>query len=187
MNFNFVLEMYYWLFNKPYFKVMIVKDMEKIKTIIQLVASTEKGKDVAIIDKSLKRAWWIMPEVCFRDGKKFLMTCDIDNAVPLVENIKIITTGNLFLKEITITRLRRAQVKQGDKQTTGKPIKFVGAEFPPSLLFEKLGAFFVTQTVKPAPNAWEEKKWVFIGFAAALVIVVYLVLQSGVLQTMSAV
>jgi hypothetical protein len=182
---NFIYELWYWLFNVPYFKVMIVKDMEKIKTLIQKVASTEKGKDIAIIDKSLKRAWYIMPEVCFRDGKKFLMTCDIDNAVALVEDIKIITTGNLFIKEITITRLRNAKLKQGEKETTGKPIKFVGVEFPPTLLFEKIAAYFVTQTIKPAPNAWEEKKWIFIALAFALVAIVYLILQSGVLNKMN--
>jgi hypothetical protein len=185
MNFNAIYEMWYWLFNVSYYKVTIVKDMEKIKTLIQKVASTEKGKDIAIIDKSLKRAWWIMPEVCFRDGKKFLMMCDIDNAVPLVEDIKIITTGNRFLKEITITRLRRAGVKAGEEKTTGKPIRFVGAEFPPTLLFEKTAAFFVKETIKPAPNAWEEKKWIFISAFIALVVLGYLVLQSGILQQMN--
>jgi hypothetical protein len=179
--------MYYWLFNKPYYKVTILKDMEKIKNIIQLVASTEKGKDIAIIDKSLKRAWWIMPEVCFRDGKKFLMHCDIDNAVPLVEDVKIITSGNLFIKEITITRLRKAAIEQGQKETSGKPIKFSGAEFPPTLLYEKISAYFVTQTVKPAPNVWEEKKWVFIAVAGAFVVIVYLILQSGILNKMNGV
>ena len=32
-------ELYYWIFNIPYYKVMVVKDMEKIKEI------TQKGKN----------------------------------------------------------------------------------------------------------------------------------------------
>lgn len=179
-------EAYYWIFNIPYYKVLVVKDMEKIKYIIQKVSTTEKGKDIAIIDRPLKMAWWTLPELCFRDGKKFLMTVDIDNAIPLVEDIKVITEGNLFIKEISISRLTRAPVRPGEQPTSGKPKRFVEIYFPPTLLFQKIEAHFVKETLKNQPSKWEELKWAIIAGFAALVIIAYLFLQSGALNQMGA-
>jgi hypothetical protein len=176
------LQLWYWIFNTPYYQVMIVKDMEKIKTIIQKVSSTEQGKDIAIIDRALKCAWWLIPEVCFRDGKKFLMTVDIENAVPLVEDIKIITEGDLFIKEISITRLTKAPLKYGEIEKSGKPKKFVEVYFPPTLLFEKMKGHFVRQTLAEPESPWAEKKWAIIGVGVCVVIIVFLVLQSGILN-----
>lgn len=182
MNFNAITELYYWIFNIPYYKVLVVKDMEKIKYIVQKIANTKDGRDIAIIDTSLKCAWWTMPELCFRDGKKFLMTVDLENAVPLVEDIKIVTEGNLFIREISIKRLTKAALKLGEVEKSGKPKRFTEIYFPPTLLFEKIKAHFVKETLKNPPSVWEEKKWVFIALIAGIVIIVYLVLQSGVLN-----
>jgi hypothetical protein len=187
MNFNALYEMYFWIFNVPYYKVMVVKDMEKIKYLVQKVATTETGKDIAIIDRALKMAWWTMPEVCFRDGKKFLMTVDIENAVPLVEDTKVITTGDLFIKEISITRLTKASLKIGEIEKSGKPKRFVEVYFPPTLLFEKLNPHFVKEVLKNPPSAWEEKKWAIIGVFICLTVMLYFILQSGVLTRMSGV
>lgn len=184
MGFDALTEMYYWIFNIPYYKVLIVKDMEKIKYIIQKVATTEKGKDIAIIDKPLKMAWWTLPELCFRDGKKFLMTCDIDNAIPLVEDIKVITEGNLFIKEISISRLTKAAIKVGDIEKSGKAKRFVEIYFPPTLLFQKINAHFVKETLSNPPSKWEELKYAIIAGFAALVIIAYLFLSSGALTSM---
>lgn len=184
---DFLTEAYYWIFNIPYYKVLVVKDMEKIKYIIQKVSSTEKGKDIAIIDRPLKMAWWTLPELCFRDGKKFLMTVDIENAIPLVEDIKVITEGNLFIKEISIARLTKAPVnprKPGEPEKSGKPKRFVEIYFPPTLLFQKIEAHFIKETLKNQPSKWEELKWVFIAAVIGLVVVVYLLLQSGILSSM---
>jgi hypothetical protein len=179
-----ITKIWYWVFNTPYYQVTVVKDMEKIKTIIQKVATTEKGKDIAIIDKSLKAAWWVMPEVCFRDGKKFIMFVDIENAIPLVEDIKVVTQGEIFIKEISISRLTKAALKLGDIEKSGKAKRFVEIYFPPTLLFEKLDAHFVKETLKNPPSAWEEKKWAIIGVAVVCLIGLFLVLQSGVLNRM---
>lgn len=176
---NAITEAYYWIFNIPYYKVLVVKDMEKVKYIIQKVATTEKGKDIAIIDRPLKMAWWTLPELCFRDGKKFLMTVDIDNAIPLVEDIKVITQGNLFIKEISISRLTKAPVRAGDPEPSGKPKRFVEIYFPPTMLFQKIEAHFIKETLKNAPSKWEELKWVFIAMIAGAVVVFYMLLSSG--------
>lgn len=175
-------EIYFWVFNIPYYKVTVVKDMEKIKEIVQKVATTEKGKDIAIIDRSLKMAWWKLPELCFRDGKKFLMFVDIDNAIPLVEDIKVITEGNLFIKEMSIARLTKAQIRVGDIEKSGKAKRFVEIYFPPTLLFQKINAHFVKETLSNPPSKWEELKYAIIAGFIALVAIVYLFLQSGALN-----
>jgi len=180
--FDKFLQIYWWIFNKPYYKVTIVKDMEIIKTIVQRVDATERGRDIAIIDTSLKMAWWLMPEVCFRKGNVFLMTVDIENAVPLVEDIKIITQGDIFIREISIKRLTKAPLQVGGVEKSGKAKKFVEVYFPPTLLFEKTKAFMVKQVMAEPPNAWAEKKWAIIGVAALVVVAIFLVLQSGVLN-----
>ena len=177
-------EIYYWVFNIPYYKVMVVKDMEKIKELTQKVTSSEKGLDIAIIDKSSKMAWWILPELCFRDGKKFLMTVDIDNAVPLVEDIKVVTEGDLFIKEISITRLTKAPIRVGDIEKSGKAKRFVEIYFPPTLLFQKLNAHFVKETLSNPPSKWEELKYAIIAGVVGLVIIAWMVLSSGALNTM---
>lgn len=177
-------EFYYWIFNIPYYKVLIVKDMEKIKYITQKVASTEKGLDIAIIDRPLKMAWWMLPELCFRDGKKFLMTCDIDNAVPLVEDIKVITEGEMFIKEISISRLTKAPIKVGDIEKSGKAKKFVEIYFPPTLLFQKINAHFVKETLSNPPSKWEELKVALIAGVIGIVIIFYMLFQSGTLNSM---
>lgn len=174
-----LIEFYYWIFNMPYYKVMVVKDMEKIKEIVQKVNSTEKGKDIAILDRKLKMAWWIVPELCFRDGKKFLMTCDIDNAVPLVEDVKVITEGNLFIKEINISRLTKAPLQVGDIEKSGKAKKFMEIYFPPTLLFQKINAHFVKETLSNPPSKWEELKWAIIAGFIALCVIAYMVISSG--------
>jgi hypothetical protein len=177
-------ELYYWIFNIPYYKVMVVKDMEKIKEITQKVSSNQKGMDIAIIDKSSKMSWWILPELCFRDGKKFLMTVDIDNAIPLVEDIKVITEGNLFIKEISITRLTKAPIRVGDVEKSGKAKRFVEIYFPPTLLFQKINAHFVKETLSNPPSKWEELKVAIIAGVIGVVIIFYMLFQSGTLNSM---
>lgn len=177
-------EFYYWVFNIPYYKVLIVKDMEKIKYITQKVSSSEKGLDIAIIDRPLKMAWWMLPELCFRDGKKFLMTVDIDNAVPLVEDIKVITEGTMFIKEISIARLTKAPIKVGDIEKSGKAKKFVEIYFPPTLLFQKINAHFVKETLSNPPSKWEELKVAIIAGVIGIVIIFYMLFQSGTLNNM---
>lgn len=186
MNFNAIYEIYYWIFNKAYYKAMIVKDMEKIKTVVQRVEDKEKGKDIALIDTKLKKAWFLMPEVCFRDTKKFLMTCDIDNAIPLVEDVKIVTDAvmkNTFVREISITRLTSSQFTLEELQRgKGNPKKFTAVYFPPQVLFEMLDGHFVKETLANPPSLWAEKKWVFIALIFGIVVIVYLLLNSGLLS-----
>lgn len=177
-------ELYYWILNIPYYKVMVVKDMEKVKWIVQKVATTEKGMDIAIIDRSLKMAWWTLPELCFRDGKKFLMTVDIDNAIPLVEDIKVITEGDMFIKEISITRLTKAPIKVGDIEKSGKAKRFVEIYFPPTLLFQKINAHFVKETMSNPPSKWEELKYAIIACVIGVVIIFYMLFSSGTLNNM---
>jgi hypothetical protein len=170
---------YWWIFNTPYYSVVIVQDMEKIKTIIQKLTDGKDGKDIAIIDRKLKRAYWKIPELCFRDGKKFIMYCDINNAIPLVMDSKIETTTGLITKKVTIDRLKNSPIFNSKQ---GKPIQFNEIAFPPTVLFQIIDGHFVKQVSSKPPSVWEEKKWTIIGVAVCIVVIVYFVLSSGVLS-----
>jgi hypothetical protein len=170
---------YWWIFNIPYYSVVIVQDMEKIKTIIQKVTDGKQGKDIAIVDRKLKRAWWKIPELCFRDGKKFIMYCDLDNAIPLVEDIKVETSGGIIIKRVTITRLKNTPIFDIKK---GKPKEFSEITFPPTSLFMLIDGHFVKQIGSKPPSVWEEKKWTIIGVALVIALIVYMLLASGIFQ-----
>jgi len=170
-------EMWYYIFNTPYYKVSVLEDMEVIKTIIQPVISKERGYDIAIVDKKLKKAWWKIPAICFRDGKKFLMLADIKNAVPLVEEVKVNTSDGLFVKEVTLTTLTEEIDSRENHTGTGK--KFVKIAYPPTMLFQELEAHFVRESIKNPPSKWEEQKWIWITLIIGVVIVVVMYLTSG--------
>ena len=170
-------EMWFYIWNKPYYKVSVLEDMEIIKTIIQPVVSNEKGYDIAIIDKKLKMAWWKIPSICFRDGKKFLMMVDINNAIPLVEEIKVKTSDGILVKEVTLKTL----TEQIDSRTehSGKGKKFIKIAYPPTILFQELEAHFVKESLKNPPSKWEEQKWIWITLIIAVAGVAIFYLTSG--------
>lgn len=142
------IEVFYWVFNIPYYRMMIVKDMEVLKILIQPVMANKKikGSEFAFIDAKGKRAWFKMPEACFRDGKKFIGILDVDNAIQLVEETKFKVDGDgLIIKEMTITQLKNNTIEITDEKI-GKMKKFVTA-FPTSLLFEICSSHFVVSAL----------------------------------------
>ncbi len=168
-------EMWYYIWNTPYYKVTVLSDMEVVRTIIQPLVSKEKGFDIAIIDKKLKMAWWKIPEICFRDGKKFLMTVDTDNAIPLVEDKKVTSTGGVIIKEVTLTVLTQSQI-ESDMKRNGRGKKFMKLQYPPTMFFQEIEAHFVKEGLKPEESKWEQQKWIWITLilATAGVIVFFL-------------
>ena len=170
--------LYYWIFNIPYFSIIILNDNERIKTIIQKVTEGKKGRDIAIIDRKLKRAWAKKENRCYKDGKKFIMHAKLENAIPMIEDTQTISSGDIIVKEIKIK-----QLKNNIKETLGLPIKFIEQDyFSSRMLFDLLDAFFLKQALSSPPSVWEEKKWAIIGVAICIVIIIYLVLSSGVLN-----
>jgi len=172
-----IKEMWFYIWNKPYYKVSVLEDMEVIKTIIQPVVSKEKGYDIAIIDKKLKMAWYKIPAICFRDGKKFLMTVDINNAIPLIEERKITTSGEVIIKEVTLSVLK----EQIDSRLshTGKGKTFVKIQYPPTIFFQEIEAHFVKEALKNPPSKWEEQKWIWITLIIGIVVVIIFYLTSS--------
>lgn len=154
------IEMYYWIFNIPYYRIMVVKDMEVLKTLIQPVSASKKSKgaNIAFIDAKGKRAWFKMPENCFRDGKKFIGIVDVDNAIQLIDSERVIVEGSgLIVKEMTINQLK-SNVISLKEEKVGKMKKFVTA-FPTQLLYEICSAHFVTEALS---NPKEKTDWTLV-------------------------
>lgn len=154
------IEMYYWIMNIPYYRIMVVKDMEVLKTLIQPVMASKKikGSEFAFVDVKGKRAWFKMPEACFRDGKKFIGIVDVDNAIQMVEETKVKVEGSgLIIKEMTITTLKNSVLEISDEKL-GKMKKFVTA-FPTTLLYEICSAHFVREALA---NPKEKTDWTLI-------------------------
>jgi hypothetical protein len=163
------IEMYYWIFNIAYYRIMVVKDMEVLKTLIQPVIASPKlnGSDFAFIDKKGKKAWFKMPENCFRQGKRFIGMVDVDNAIQLIEDTKVKVEGDgLIIKEMTITTLKSSMIAVSDEKT-GKMKKFVTA-FPTQLLFEICSAHFVREALK---NPKEKQDWSLVVIILILAVV----------------
>lgn len=172
MNFK---EIYYWLFNIPYYKIMVVKEMEIVGHLIQKVIEKPKKKmdgfDIAIIDIKRKKAWLKMPENCFRDGKKFIGIVDIDNAIQLVDETKVQVEGSgIIVKEMTITRLKESVVEINNDK--GKMKKFVTA-FPAQLMFEMLEGHFVNLSLKN-PKDKPDYTFVLIAIIALIGLLVFM-------------
>jgi hypothetical protein len=149
-----LIEIWYYIWATPYYKVTVINDMEKIKEIIQPVISKTKGYNIAIVDKKLKMAWWKIDGICFRDGKKFLMTVDINNAIPLIEKKKVETSGDLLIKEISMSQMIEENVDLRNEKS-GKGKNFVKIEYPPTVLFQEIEALFVKEVISEPPNKWE--------------------------------
>lgn len=176
-----LIEYYYWIFNIPYYKCYVVKDQEIVKTVIQTLTASKDGENLAIVSSSMKKAWWKIPEICFRRGKTFIMYLPLDNAIPLVENIKIVTTGDLFIKEITSKQLTK-EILSGKKEPSGKAIRFSEVIFPPDLLHEALRGHFVLETIANAPSVLEEYWKIALVIGVALVLIFWMITSNGMLS-----
>ena len=176
--FDAFYKLYFWVFNIPYYSVIVTSNGEKLKTIIQKVTDGKNGADIAIIDRKLKKAW--TKETIYKDGKKFIGVVNIHNAIALTEIPIIESEGDILIKETTTKKLKSKLI---DFKKDGVPMRLAEKDyFPSTILFEKLDGHFVKQTIAKPPNAWEDKKWAIIGVAVCVVVIFYFVLSSGVLK-----
>ena len=177
-----LLEFYYYLSDKPYFSVIVLSNGRKVKRFIQLAAGIEKGEDFFLISKSLKASWW-KPETPIIDGKKFLTFVDLNNAIPLkIESKVVYTDSEYFIREKTILTISEDVEKQKKNKKDGKPLNLTEITFPPSLLFQKVEAHFVKEIQAVPPSKWEELKWVFIAGFVVLGFLGWQVISSGALN-----
>lgn len=167
MGLEFIYEIYYYFLNTAYYKVMVLKDGEKVKTIIQKEPSSEMGTDNFIISDKLKCAWFKAKERCFRDGKKFLMFVDINNAFPLViSTSELVVKDRLFNRTVKVTEFKIDDRIQMDKET-GWPIKFVELNLAPTIVYQALEANFVKKI-----NSEEKGKWDWLALPLIILFVV---------------
>lgn len=155
-------EMYYYLTGKPYFVVYVVSNSRRVKKFIQLASSKQKGEDFFLINQSLKCSWW-KPETPILDGLKFICFVDLNNAIPLrIEKEIVYTDDEWFIKEQQKITITEDIEKQKINKKSGKSLNLIEISFPPTLLFQKVEAHFVKETLSTPPNKWDELKWVFI-------------------------
>lgn len=156
------VEIYYYITGKPYFLVYVISNSRRIKKFIQLASSKQKGEDFFLINQSLKCSWW-KPETPILDGLKFITFVDLNNAIPLkIEKEIVFTDGEWLVKEQEKITISEDKEKQKLNKKSGKSLNLIEISFPPTLLFQKVEAHFVKETLSTPPSKWEELKWVFI-------------------------
>jgi hypothetical protein len=157
-----ITEIYYYLTNKPYFMVYVISNSRRVKKFIQLASSKQKGEDFFLINQSLKCSWW-KPETPILDGLKFVTFVDLNNAIPLrIEKEIVYTDDEWLIKEQKKITISEDIEKQKVNKKSGKSLNLIEISFPPTLLFQKVEAHFVKETLSTPPSKWEELKWVFI-------------------------
>jgi hypothetical protein len=174
-----ILELYYLIMNKPYFKVFILSNGRKVKSFIQLAIANEFPEGLAdfLICKSIKSAWW-KPNNPIIDGVKFVVYVKTNNAIPL----KFVTqktyeeNGEYLINEY-ITETISEDTDKPHKD--GAPETLAEIAYPPTVLFQELEAVFVTETLTPPPSKVEEMgkylPWILIAGA----IIIFMVINKG--------
>ena len=177
-----IMELIYYVTNKPYFKVFVISNGRRVKKFIQLADSKQKGEDFFLISKSLKCSWW-KPSYPVIDGQKFLTFVDLNNAIPLkFEQVIEYEDTEYFVKETKKINISEDVEKQFKNKKNGKPLELVEISFPPTLLFQKVEAHFVKEILSLPPDKWEQLKWVFIAGIIVVGFVAWQLMSSGTLQ-----
>jgi hypothetical protein len=120
----------------------------------------------------------------FIDGKKFVCVLDVEEAIPLYEDVTTSTIEDgIFIKKTTVTKLKEdknEQKKVGGKvkQKTGMPIKLKEIGIIPSMLFEMLQGNAVIQVNSKPPSKYEALAPVFIVLVIVLGVVLWTLITS---------
>lgn len=104
-------ELVYWIFNTPYYRIKIVKDMEILKTFTRKVLEeNDKNSSDFLISEDMRKCWIALKNNCFRDGKAFECYADVDNCIPLIDSTKILEMkkymNGLITKEVSIKEVK---------------------------------------------------------------------------------
>jgi len=174
-----IIELWYYIWNTPYIEAHILKDQRIIGTVIQKIIGG-KNEEIQIVYKK-KYGWIILPNIAFVKKSKFIMFLDLENCIPLMEEKRIISDGNLFITEKTFTTLKESNIKFTDFNTdkSGKGKIFKSAIIPPTLFHQIVSAHFIHETLKNPSDDWENKKWIVIIIVLGLVgvIITYLIMN----------
>lgn len=158
-----------WIFNTPYYRVKLVKDMEILKTIIQpILVSNDNNESDFIVSRNDRKAWSALKNFCYRDGKAFECYADIDNAIPLVEDKKVIEVKE-YLKGIVVKEVSMTEIKSSISINYGKDVeikKMKEIAVSPEFVFRQIDQK-ITKDILSADEFKLDKKWVI----AALILV----------------
>lgn len=171
----------YWIFNTPYYRIKIVKDMEVIKTITQKIASqNDKNISDFLISYSDRKAWSCLKNFCFRDGKAFECYADIDNAIPLVEETKITSIktymAGLITREVSMTVLKNTSAINFGKDVEIKKMKEI--TISPEFVFRQIDQKFA-KDVLSADEFKLDKKYILAALVIIAALYVWFVVLGG--------
>jgi hypothetical protein len=166
-------EIWFYIWNTPYFEVHVLKDNRIITTLIQPIINNTKTGHIAVTWKK-KYAWLILATSAFVKKNKFIVFVDIENCIPLIDSERIeTTTSELYITEKTIVTLKKSGVKIVDYNTdaSGRQKIFKGAIIPPVVFHQMVSAHFIHETLKNPPSKWEEMKNAVIVAVIGLVVI----------------
>lgn len=177
---TFIHEILWFIFNKPYFSVLVLSNGRKVKRFVQLAAGQKKGEEIFLICKSLKMAWH-KPEFPIIEGGKFLAFVDLKNAIPLV-----ITTETIFDSSRLFTKQKRKYIisedieKQKLSLKNGNALDIIEIPFPPTVLFQEKEAYFLNQILSNPPSKYEHIAIIFVALIIVVGIVMIFLINSGI-------
>jgi hypothetical protein len=175
-------EIWYYIFNTPYFEVNINKDMRIIKTFVQPIISNTNTGTIAVTWKN-KYSWFILAGTCFQKKNKFIAHVDMENCIPLLEEKRIESFSNdFYITEKTIVSLKESGVEIIDFNTdkSGKQKLFKSAAIPPVAFHQALSAHFLKEALRNPPSKWESLSTAIIIGVIGLVVIAFLYFTSGV-------
>lgn len=172
-------EIWFYIWNTPYINAHILKDMRVIKVINQPIMGNN-DEEIQITYKKLY-GWSILPNIAFVQKNKFIMFLDLENCIPLMEEKRVISAGELIITEKTITTLKESGIEFTDFTTdkSGKAKMFKGAIMPPTLFYQIMSAHFLKEALKNPSDGWEAKKWIVVVIVLGLVVIGVTYLLTG--------
>lgn len=140
---QFITEQFYILFSIYYYEVFLYSNNIQVGRIIQAVSFSP----TFIVDFERKKAWPIISNTGFIQGRKIILHYKIEGGLPLTESTEVITEeiNDLLIKTKKVTKLT-ANISSVDKKK-GEPIKLNEYNMPATLVFEFYNSHFVTKTI----------------------------------------
>lgn len=175
-----IIEILYYITNKPYFFVNVISNFRVVKKFVQLASSEKDGEDFFLINKSLKCAW-SKPDNPVIDKLKFITYVNLNNAIPLIfeSETKIEADSDYYSKEIKESIISEDIEKQKKRKKTGKSEELIEIPFPPTVLFQKNEGHFIRMIMSAPPDKWDNLKWVFIIGIIVLGVIVWNITTNG--------
>jgi hypothetical protein len=170
-----------WVFNVPYYRVKMVKDMEILKTIIQpIIIKNDKNESDFIVSPDDRKAWSALKNFCYRDGKAFECYVDIDNAIPLIEDKKVVEVKE-YLKGIVVKEVSMKEIKSSISINYGKDVEIKRMKeiaVSPEFVFRQIDQK-ITKDILSADEWHLDKKWIIAALLIIAALYVWFVVLGG--------